>query len=220
MVASSNRPVWHFGASRAGLVPVLIYDCLIAYFYYGWQFTGGTEGLPPKYTLALLAVVHGFQLFVFLFELAVRLCQFVWSRFDEAVRYFLRRVCLGPLGLVVLLGLCVFIGDSYLRHSDPYIEGSVPMQSGLIKYKHYKHDQSVHYYLERKDPRDGIVVTILCTEGTRHLVEKTYVRCLYRKPSEMTVRPPMRAPGTWVTAPLTAQDTEVLETLKKNRVLP
>ena len=88
----------------------------------------------------------------------------------------LRRSNIQALILCVLLGLCVFVASSYILASDPYIEGSVHIQNGIAKYKLYHHDQSIHYYIERKDPRDGIVVTILCTEGTNHLVKKTYVR--------------------------------------------
>ncbi len=221
----SSRPavsVWHVSFSRAGLIPILIADCLIAYFYYVWRFTDGTDGLPPKYTLVLLAAVHSLQIFVFLLEVTIRTCQWVTTLFTRqdkgTIKFFLRKVCTGPLGLVAFLGLCVFIADWYTRASDPYTEGSMPTQSGIAVYKLYHHDQSVHYYTQ-KNPANGFVITILCKSDSSDLIEKTYVRCLYRERSVVMGRSPMRAPGSWVTGPLTEVDKRVLETLRQKGAL-
>ncbi len=208
-----------FSFSRAGLVPILIADCLYAYFYYAWRFTDGSQGLPPEYTLALLAGVHGLQIFILLLELSVHICQFTWARLSDFGK---RKEKTQTKILCLFLGLCIFgwSYSSYLQASDSYIKGSVGTLSGIAQFKLYKHDQSVHYYLERKDPRDGIVVVILCTEGSNRLSQKTYVRCLHQKPGAVIGRPPLRAPGSWTTGPLTKQDEQVLEALKNKGLLP
>lgn len=209
---------WHISFSRAWLVPILIFDCVIAYFYYGWRFTDGVQGLPPKYTLALLAVVHSLQVFVLLLEVAVCTCQWVWANISHSARPRAKSQATRACVFLLLCG-CAWIWSSYMRASNPYSEGSVHTPGGTAMYKLYHHDQSVHYYMQRKDSRDGIVVKHLCTSDTSQLVEKTYVRCLYRERSVVMGRPPMRAPGKWVTDTLTKQDEEVLEALKKNGVL-
>lgn len=82
-VFRSATSVWHISFSRSGLVPILIFDCVIAYFYYGWEFTDDRQGINPEYTLAVLIAVHGLQLFVFLLEVAVRTCQWVATLFTK-----------------------------------------------------------------------------------------------------------------------------------------
>lgn len=60
---------WSFEVTRGGLVPVLITDIVVAYFYFAFLLTDGKQGLPPLHTNVYLVGAHSFLLLVFIFEL-------------------------------------------------------------------------------------------------------------------------------------------------------
>ncbi|MCR4286000.1 MAG: hypothetical protein NUW00_03865 [Candidatus Kaiserbacteria bacterium] len=60
---------WSFEVTRGGLVPVLIADLVVAYFYFGFLLTEGKQGLPPLHTNIYLVGTHSFLLLIFIFEL-------------------------------------------------------------------------------------------------------------------------------------------------------
>lgn len=60
---------WSFEVTRGGLVPVLIADLVVAYFYFGFLLTDGKQGLPPLHTNIYLVGTHSFLLLIFIFEL-------------------------------------------------------------------------------------------------------------------------------------------------------
>jgi len=60
---------WSFEVTRGGLVPVLITDLVVAYFYFAFIFTEGKQGLPPLHTNVYLVGAHSFLFLVFIFEL-------------------------------------------------------------------------------------------------------------------------------------------------------
>lgn len=62
---------WSFEVTRGGLVPVLIADLVVAYFYFAFIFTDGKQGLPPLHTNIYLVGTHSFLLLVFTLEFIV-----------------------------------------------------------------------------------------------------------------------------------------------------
>jgi len=62
---------WSFKVTRDGLVPVLITNLVVAYFYFAFLLTDGKQGLPPLHTNVYLVVAHSFLLLVFILELVV-----------------------------------------------------------------------------------------------------------------------------------------------------
>jgi hypothetical protein len=60
---------WSFRVTRSGLIPILIADLVVAYFYFAFLFTDGKQGLPALHTNVYLVGVHSFLLLVFIIEL-------------------------------------------------------------------------------------------------------------------------------------------------------
>lgn len=60
---------WSFEVTRGGLVPVLITNLVVAYFYFAFLLTDGRQGLPPLHTNIYLVGIHSFLLLIFIFEL-------------------------------------------------------------------------------------------------------------------------------------------------------
>lgn len=112
----SATSVWYISCFRSGLVPILIFDCVIAYFYYGWRLTDGGQGISPEYTLAVLAAVHGLQLFVFLVEMAVRTCQFVWASLNTGGKTFVSSM-IGASAFTTLFMCILHAVETYLTNN-------------------------------------------------------------------------------------------------------
>jgi hypothetical protein len=205
------KPAW-FPVTRSGLAPTFLAYVLILLSYIA------DINASSEIVLAFLIGVTVPILFVFVVELLIMLLKYPFRKgweFWEALRHR----PYSTIKLVVVIGLCLFTWDWFFG-AGPFLEGAVTTQEDQrIHYELYESDQSIHYYMERKYSRDGIVVIILCTEGSDRLAEKTYVRCLYRKPGIVTGRPPMRAPGSWVTGPLTEHDKRLLEALRAKGVI-
>jgi hypothetical protein len=60
---------WSFEITRSGLVPLLIANLVVAYFYFGFLLTDGRLGLSPPHTSILLFVADLFLLVAFASEL-------------------------------------------------------------------------------------------------------------------------------------------------------
>jgi hypothetical protein len=191
-----------FTLTRSALFPVFLYDMLITLIYV-------TKGTSPEIDtgtfLIFMVLVNALLPLLIVLDLLKAIIE--WS-LGSLIRF--AAVVIGSLAIIFICGP---------HTTAARTEGAVTLQDNVhVTYTHYQHDQSVHYYM-RADERDGFAIIVLCTEDSRDFKEKVYVRCLYQKPGTVMGRPPMRAPGSWVTAPLTERDKRVLEALRAKGVI-